>query len=877
MSVSRSSSVVREARPLDRFYDPIHVQGSSGQQRHTHPHPHPPSTHRPSPHQPQPHSLQPFLSSYSAPTETAVDGSGGLFCAPPPPPAQQPPLAPQLRALVTGPARLAFFRKPSRAHHLLPSTQPSGGLLSLTAAQPQPLSLAAQPTVQPFPHPSASASTSSSLLFPVSGLPSLSSLSSPPPPPASQPRSSAHSVGVQSEYREGWSQTLPYSPDVLVDPSPSASVRELLSLQSTLSYLQGSLPASSVGVELIEAAREKAEWEAALPPLTSAASYAERQRRVEEREWKEWAVKEERHRREDERRMQRLIHAMNERQAQHARATQQLKEERGRAADEAAGRAEERRVEEKRRAIRLLGKQRLREERREAFLTGGLLEVAAPAGRSVDDGSSNPLLFYPRRGAQLGGGEAGRGRASSASAGGASVAGADAVFAAVDFGSAVYAPLARSGSVRAARGGRQAVVDFDIPALRDFDQLTALAGGAAADAVQLSSSRAPLLPALPQPGRAELQRRRHLQRVDSALTEQKEQLTLHSHRRPSALHATAAPSAASASAPPSSSAAVNVYKAFCPVVRAPTPSIPATAASDAAVAVAALTLQRLMRGRAAQSRILRGVQRHEGLLLELSQSAHHHQHHQRTGFDAPSHDEADEHSEQLQPPLPDAMGELVGDRGVAAAVDDAAAVDGAAALVDCLLGVLWSDAVLGVQRGVEQEAQLQSLSSLRLTFDFVRRVRESEEGGRRQAQEERRRAREAHAQQLSARLQRTVAAPLVHSILHTAKLRSVAQTLQRRAEDEAAEVKEVRRSDEVESGDASLVIGSLLDDALFPCVVQQAEASRTALRQRRFLVAAHRAVQDAIHTTKEREGSGQERPRHAADQQQQQLEAETVS
>ena len=791
-SASRSCAVVREARPLDRLYDPVLVQGSSQHHKPYHPTPH----HHQQLHQPLAAS-QPAL----------------LLGSPPPPP--MPPHPPalqslQLRALVTGPGRLAFFKRASRAHQqLLPAGGSGSALLDLSSPQ-QPHSM-----LSPFPLPSASSAQ------PTASHPSLASQSPDDPrsPAVHLGASPSSSVGVQSVMREGWSQTLPYSPDVLLDARPSTAVRELLQLQSKLSFSQGTLPAQAAEVELIEAARAAAEWEAALPPLTSAASYAERQRRVAEREWRDWAVKEESHRMEDERRMQRLMEQMEERQRQRLEALTALKEERSRAADEAEGLSDERRKEQKRRLIRVLGKSRLREERRAAFMTGGLLDVAAPGGRAVRDDDPQVFpLFYPRTAAQGGGGrDAARGSAAAASG--------DSVFAAVDFSSGVYAPLARSGSVRAQRGGRRSVVDFDIPALSDFDQLAALGGRGGGDrgGAAVLSAAPSTLPQLPQPGRAELQRRRHLQRVDSALSEHKEQLSVHGHDQAHGLHTRAAQGAVSTSTSSSlssssnsnsSSVAVNVYKAFCPVMRVATPSIHASAASDAAAAVAVRLLQRLLRGRAAQVRAERGVRKREGLLNELSHA------------EAPR---------LLQPDVVQASG-----------------ASGDAALLDCLLGVLWSDGVLSVQRALSQEAQLQSLTALRLTVDFVRRVRESEEGGRRQAQEERRRAREQHSQRLTSLLSSTVAAPRVLSILHQATQRS------RGAEEDAREQSSGDRRQELqdEADSASTLIGSVLDSLLFPCVLQQAEATRAALQQRRLLVAAHDSLHDAAHALTAESGRG---------------------
>ena len=601
-------------------------------------------------------------------------------------------------------------------------------------------------------------------------------------------------------------------------------MRELLSLQSSLSFLAGSLPPSLAEVEAIEAARAKAAWEAALPPLTSAANFAERQRRVQEREWREWREKEEGQRRAEDGRMQLLIQRMEERQRQQTAAVEALKAERMRAAVERAGQAEERRVAEKRRAVRLLGKQRLMEERRAALMTGGLADVAAPGKKST--------AF-----------------ASSASAASALLSGlgADVVFSAVDFGSAVYAPLARSGAVRAAKG-RRAVVDFDIPALADVEQLrrferrqTEAEHEDAEDGVH-RLRRLPHLH-LPPPTRQQSTERRHLHRQDERLREEKEQLS-GAHTDPAAAHS------------------LNVYKAYQPIQRAPTPSLPREAASQAARTVAVSALQRLLRGRAAQNRTLRGQQRNEGLIDELSHTRGQQRRKETVEAEEGRGDEADEeateeaqHGSQrgrrLQSLAEDGLGE---ERALLSADEWSSA----SVLVDCLLGVVWSDAVLSLSSLWQQEAQLQALASLQTEVEFVRRVRESEEGGRRQAEEERRRERERSVQRRTRQLQQSTAALHTQSILQRAVLRCVEEQWTCKAEELAASASSAAASASPPS--SSALIGDLLDAVLFPSVVRHSAAAVAGLQQRRFLLSAHETAQTALDGGMDRAGSTQPPP-----------------
>ncbi|OXB83379.1 UNVERIFIED_CONTAM: hypothetical protein H355_001816 [Colinus virginianus] len=93
--------------------------------------------------------------------------------------------------------------------------------------------------------------------------------------------------GTQTDYRDGEAQTDPYSPEYVV---PSGSVPELLML-ATLTWGRG-LPAGLAEVEMIERAREKRAWEAALPAMDCDSNIAKRRKMMDEMERKEWAFRE---------------------------------------------------------------------------------------------------------------------------------------------------------------------------------------------------------------------------------------------------------------------------------------------------------------------------------------------------------------------------------------------------------------------------------------------------------------------------------------------------------------------------------------------------------------------------------------------------------
>lgn len=73
-------------------------------------------------------------------------------------------------------------------------------------------------------------------------------------------------------------------------PVGLVSQPEVLAL-ATLTYGQG-LPVGPAELEMIERARAKRVWEAALPPVTDAESYQKRLKMMEEMELKEWEYRE---------------------------------------------------------------------------------------------------------------------------------------------------------------------------------------------------------------------------------------------------------------------------------------------------------------------------------------------------------------------------------------------------------------------------------------------------------------------------------------------------------------------------------------------------------------------------------------------------------
>ena len=661
----RRSSAVSTSRALDAVYDPLYAAGSAG-----------PANAQPPATQPPPSLYRPTAPSALSSTATAAltadartataasaatadftarraDGSLISIDLHAGPQSAGPPAASavSLRSAVQGASRLKYLKRPLRAF-IAPTAGQSAGQQSAVGATSHSLTsaspFAGRLMGSPADNSTASATAAATQLSSVTatGGDDSGEVSA-----AAAHASNSVSVGSQSLYRESGSQTVPYSPDVLLDPQPSPQVLELLGLQSSLTYANGSLPAMLDAVEAVEAAREKAAWEASLPPLSSVGGHDKRKRMVEQREWTEWKAKEAAIRAEQERAMLLILQQQDDRDSRQQQRLADAVQAKGRELEERATEADQRRREEKRRAVRLLGKQRLRDEKRTAFLTGGLLEVDAHSGQfgtseEKTAGSSWTAVGSSMR-SQRGASQSAGGTSSSASAL-LELSRADAVFGAVDFSSEVYAPLQRNGAA-VAYAHKRTVVDFDIPALSDYQTLTALQSkalsrphrDAAAEAAEAGAGGGGVrggerlrLPRLGRPlNRRESTERWHLMHVDAQIAEQKEQTSLERESGDEAAtavaagrwqrtnHASAASSSSTHHASVWSSAAVNVYKHFCPVQRAPTPSLPPSQPSKDGHRVAVTLLQRLLRGRAQQSTLLARAQHRQHLIREMVQVA----------------------------------------------------------------------------------------------------------------------------------------------------------------------------------------------------------------------------------------------------------------
>jgi len=122
------------------------------------------------------------------------------------------------------------------------------------------------------------------------------------------PEGKTKTVGTQSVYRESEVQTDPYSPDYYIQPN---QVPEVLTL-THLTYGMG-LPATEAELAIIERTRQRRLFESMLPPPTDEFNLALRSQLMECQEFRNWADREKTIRDLQEKRLELLKAALQER------------------------------------------------------------------------------------------------------------------------------------------------------------------------------------------------------------------------------------------------------------------------------------------------------------------------------------------------------------------------------------------------------------------------------------------------------------------------------------------------------------------------------------------------------------------------------------
>lgn len=248
----------------------------------------------------------------------------------------------------------------------------------------------------------------------------------------------------------------------------------------------------------------------------------------------------------------------------------------------------------------------------------------------------------------------------------------------------------------------------------------------------------------------------------------------------------------------------NVYKKFEPIQRPPTPTLDAPEDEDKTRAV--LLLQRLLRGRAVQNMMYEGKQQSYQLIRELRL------------------DEETQHSAQ--------------------AAEDLEEEEDQAWAADTLQGEIVSQALDFLAKEVVRAAEEKKILQMVELAERTRRMREAEEGGRRQAEEMLRTKREQHFRAVVDEHQQS-AERFVEQMLGSAMEAYVEQEAQRLASIKAENLDHLVNYIEKEQNTTEQMITSLVLDLLFPEVQRRTDKERDQLEQHRFVEAAHNAVVEA--------------------------------
>jgi hypothetical protein len=460
--------------------------------------------------------------------------------------------------------------------------------------------------------------------------------------PVEGPPPLSKTVEIQTDYRESETQTNPYTPDYIINPN--APEPEVLSI-ANMGFGKG-LPASLADVEEIDRLRAKRAFEASLPPLTDAASFEIRKQMMEAHELQEFEHREKAIAQMQEERLELLRAALNERDE---RAHQ--------VADVRIEQLRQRRLQERDRALDEIQKRRIK-----------TLRVLAKKRMHLDPESTKR----------------------------------DIVTEYANFGSEVYAPVARLGSVPMPE-----VRHVDVPQLDTMPGLQQLQSTLPLSATE-APIKAPVVMSATFGSRKGQQIALDIERLDAIIQSQKG-TTAHAHTvaapvavAPSAtMAATASPvdpvapavSAAAAENP------MNMYKKLEAMVRPQTPSVEESHDDQEAAMV---MLQRLLRGRAQQNLMCDGMEQRRALIVELRSVEQYPE-----ALPAPHRFAAD--PERL-----------------------------ATATVDVLQGLLMSSQFDMISKELHRITEERAIEHTAQVAETTRRMREAVESGRRQADSVRR-------------------------------------------------------------------------------------------------------------------------------------------
>ena len=539
-------------------------------------------------------------------------------------------------------------------------------------------------------------------------------------PPEPEVEQGSKDMGCQSDYRESDTQTDPYTPDYILPPGPAP---EVLSL-AHLTHGAG-LPAGLAEVQMIERARQKREFEATLPPLTDEASLALRKKMMGEQELREWNVREAEMLLQQEENLavfDKKLRAQSDAREQHW--------------DERVEHTRQIKLTEKDKGISEIQRRRIK-----------ALRKLSEARKSIEGG-------HEKR---------------------------DIVTEYADYGSEVYAPLARNGNITRDKLAHQ----YETKPL----QLETLAG---LEALERAMPARLLRASVVRPGKkgavgyGERQTQRlqvMLERTDAALKAAKQAKPSEKEQKEALLAA---------------------YRDTKPVERPPTPTAPPVD-TDEEMESGCILLQRLLRGRAIQNMMYEGKERRLELIHEL-----------RSDESAPAVSEEAEAEREVQ-----------------------AALGG---LADGLQADLVGSALDTMSKELRRFTEERRIAELLREAERSRRVREAEESGTRQAELVERAEQQERCRQLmrvhNASVTTYIGEALREAVEESAAAQAAAQAQLKHSHFDTAEAQV-----EARGGNPREIIDDVVSNFLFPEVVRQSNRREAEADESKFGSASTRAVE----------------------------------
>ncbi|KAJ3101159.1 Cilia- and flagella-associated protein 91 [Phlyctochytrium planicorne] len=619
-------------------------------------------------------------------------------------------------------------------------------------------------------------------------------------------------VAIQTIYRESEAQTDPYSPEYILPPN--AAPPELLAL-ATLTYGMG-LPAGMAELEMIERARAKRAWEATLPKVVDQETFEKRLRMMEEMELKEWQEREDEIKRLQEARLQILTKVIAKREEEN----EALNNER----------------------VERIWQRKLQE--REAMLER-IERKRTKALRKLTEKRNKIENKIERR---------------------------DIIAEYANYSSKVYAPKARDGVFQ---DKASTTLHLNVPELDNFHSILELEQTLPISVLNANTS-------LPDPGeklrnpstRRELHMQEQLKLMDLKLKERKNITKLDD--KPLRF-------------------AERIEK---PPHRPPTPQITKPSENEEKMELAALVLQKLIRGRISQNLMYQGKERRLQLINELRTrqtikkatehqienaiahrghgSAYHEGHEGEDGF---KHDDSDgEGSKRQSRGTPKSRhgssrkasgkglpSDFVEDSEENLATNDPAGEEFYIENIDLSspewLGKLFESNVQAeyvgrtldfLSKEIVRLREERRISAMVKLAERTRRLREAEERDRREAELQRRREEDEVFRQIMHIHQETV-----ESFLEDIIADSVEQTANIQARQQVREFAEkintlVDQIEQSENGTPENIAADLVLSFLIPDVEKETLRSKIKQDQRRFLLAAHKAVYADIATAEDK-------------------------